>query len=131
MAEAKKTILIVDDEAVLRKALLARLEEEGFRVLQAADGEEGLKKALKEHPDLILLDVIMPKMTGQEMVKELKKDKWGKEASVIFLTNVSDPIKMAEIGEDSSGVSSVYDYMIKSDFDLDHIVKKINESLQK
>jgi DNA-binding response OmpR family regulator len=130
MAEAKKTILIVDDEAPVRKALSVKLKEEGFEIIEASDGKAGLEEAFRKHPDLILLDVIMPKMSGQEMARELKKDSWGKEASIIFLTNVSDPIKMAEIGEDSSGISTVYDYLIKSDFNLDDVVKKVNKHLK-
>lgn len=131
MAEEKKQkILVVDDEDSLRRALKAALEKnEGYSVSEAADGREGLKKALDEHPDLILLDVIMPKMTGQEVIKELKNDKWGVGASVIFLTNVSDPIKIAEIGEDSTGISSIYDYLVKSDWKLEDVIKKVKERL--
>ncbi len=125
----KKKILIVEDETPLREALSFKLKDEGFEVSEAVDGERGLEKAIAEHPDLILLDVLMPKMDGQEMVKELQKDSWGKDASVIFLTNVSDPNKVAQIGEDSRGVTTVFDYLVKSDWKLEDVVKKVRDEL--
>ena len=73
MAEAtKETILIVEDEAPAAEALQITLEREGFDVLIAGDGEEGLKMALENHPDMILADLKMPKKDGLQMIKELR-----------------------------------------------------------
>ncbi len=124
-------ILVVDDEKLLRKALKDKLSSEGFDVLEAKDGEEGLKKALSEHPDLILLDVMMPKMDGTEVVKKLQEDKWGKNVKIIMLTNVSDPVKVAEATEAGSQNMTVYDYMIKSDWKLEEVVERVRTKLEK
>ena len=131
MADKKRKILVVDDEKALRGALRDKLESEGFDVLEAKDGNEGLNKALAEHPDLILLDVMMPKMDGIEVMKKLQEDKWGKNANMIMLTNVSDPIKVAEATETGSKNMTVYDYMIKSDWKLEEVVERVRTKLEK
>lgn len=122
-------ILVADDERALREALKDKLISEGFGVSIAKDGAEGLKKALSEHPDLILLDIMMPKMDGIQVMQELKKDKWGKTAKVIMLTNVSDPIKVAEATEKSIDNMTIYDYMVKSDWKLEEVVARIKSKL--
>jgi two-component system alkaline phosphatase synthesis response regulator PhoP len=81
-------ILVVDDEIKIRELLDLRLSAEGFEVLQAADGEEGVLQARKHLPDLILMDVMMPKMDGAEAVKELQEDPSTKDIPVIFLTSM-------------------------------------------
>jgi len=128
MVENKK-ILVVDDDKSLQEVLKIKLTNEGFEVAAASNGKDGLEKALKEHPDLILLDLIMPEMTGQEVLTELHKDSWGKTAPVIILTNVSDPIKMAQTEEQSVGNATLFDYVIKSDSSLDKVVEKIKQKL--
>jgi DNA-binding response OmpR family regulator len=127
---AKKIILIVEDEESLRNILSDKLKEEDFDVETAQDGKRGLDKALKIHPDLMLIDVMMPIMDGVEMVKHLQKDSWGKDAKMMLLTNMSDPIKMAEITSELDGNLTVFDYMVKSDWDLDSVVKRIREKLE-
>ncbi len=82
------TILIVDDEKKIRELLDLRLTDEGFTVIQAADGEEGVLAARKHSPDLILMDVMMPKMDGAEAVNELQQDPATKDIPVIFLTSM-------------------------------------------
>lgn len=128
MAEGKK-ILIIDDDKSLQEVLKIKLESVGFETDDALNGKSGLKKALDTHPDLILLDLVMPEMTGQEMLTELQKDSWGKTAPVIILTNVSDPIKMAQTEEGSVGNTTLFDYVIKSDSSLDKVVEKVKEKL--
>ena len=122
-----KKILVVEDEETLQKAFLAALTgEEGVKLFQAFNGVEGLEIALAEHPDLILLDIIMPKLGGVKMLEELRKDKWGKEVPVIILTNLNVKEKIAEAAQ-----SNVYDYFIKSDWDISEIVDKVKEKLFK
>src|SRR3990167_10306088 len=92
-----KKVLIVEDEAPLRNAVTDILTFEGFTVFQGKNGQEGLDIALKEHPDLILLDLMMPVMDGLTMLGKLRQDPdWGKDASVILLTNINDPQKIAQ-----------------------------------
>lgn len=128
MSETKKTILIVEDEAVLREAMKEKLTNSGFDTHTAEDGEEGLKIALEKHPDLILLDILLPKMDGMTMLKKLREENdWGRNARVILLTNVDNPDMVAEglkIGFDES-----YDYLVKTNWTLDEVVKKVKNKL--
>lgn len=122
---SQKRILLVEDEPAIARAMADKLTTEGFTVLRASDGEEGLALATKEHPDLILLDVVMPKMDGMTMLGSLRKDSWGKEAKVIFLTNLSEMEavqKATELG--------VFDYIVKSDWKLSDVVRKVREKLE-
>jgi len=120
-----KKILIIEDETALLKALIMKLETSEFVLTEATNGKDGLGMALRGHPDLILLDIIMPVMDGITMLRELRKDEWGKDAKVILLTNLSDAEKVEEA--ESQGV---HDYLIKSDWRIEDVVKKINEVLQ-
>lgn len=119
-----KTVMIVEDEAPLRNAVSDILSFEGFKVLQASNGQEGLDLALKEHPDLILLDLMMPVMDGLTMLEKLRTDKWGANAPVILLTNINDPGKVALATEAGS-----YDFLVKSDWNIEDVVKKIKTRL--
>lgn len=120
----RKRILIVEDEISLRMPLGNLLVDEGFEVLQAINGDEGLKKALAEHPDIILLDVFMPKMGGLEMLAELRKDEWGKSAQIMLLTNSANTENVATALE-----GNVTDYLVKAEWDLKDIVKKVKQKL--
>lgn len=86
MADAKKKILLADDEQTLRALLQVVLEDAGFEFLEAEDGKAALDKAKKLHPDLIILDVNMPKMTGFQVLEHLKKDSKTRDIPVIMLT---------------------------------------------
>ena len=126
MKRTKYTVLIVEDETSLRIALKIKLTKEGYQVLEAENGKEGLGIATSKHPDLILLDLIMPVMDGMTMLEELRKDSWGKSAKVIVLTNLSDSNKAVEAAE-----KGTYDYLIKSDWKIEDLVGKVDECLQK
>lgn len=90
MPVAKETILIVDDEADLLELIEYNLKKEGYNVLKAENGMEGIRLARKHHPDLILLDIMMPRMTGFEVCKVIREDNDLKQVPVIFLTARSD-----------------------------------------
>lgn len=120
----QKKVLVIDDEKVLRELLLSKIGQAGFEVVGAADGDEGLKKALAEHPDLILLDIIMPKMDGITMLKKLREDVWGKIVPVIVLSNLNT----AEAVEKSLE-SGAYDYLVKVDYSLDDLVGVVRKKL--
>lgn len=120
----KKKVLVVEDEKPLSKAIEKKLSHEDFEVLTAFNGENGLNTALKERPDLILLDVIMPKMDGFEVLEKLREDEWGKDVEVILLTNLGDSSRVKNSDQNH------IDYLIKSDWKLKDIITKINEKLK-
>ncbi len=123
MANNEKKVLIVEDHGPIRQALAEKLVHEGMVALEAKDGEEGLATALKEKPDLILLDIIMPRMGGMAMLEELRKDDWGKKVPVIILSNLSPDDKiMREVVE----TEPVY-YLVKADWKIEDVVAKIKE----
>ena len=81
-------VLVVDDDPIYVKVYEKKFTGSGFEVKVARDGEEGFKMALEEHPDLVLLDLMMPKMDGMTMMKKLRQDEWGKSVPIIVLTNL-------------------------------------------
>ena len=113
-------ILIVEDEPDIREAMAEAITEAGFTVSIAENGAIGLEKALSEHPDLILLDIVMPIMDGHKMLEKLRLDSWGKQTPVIVLTSMDDVKNIALAHE---GV--ITDYIIKAHSSLDDIVKKV------
>ncbi len=123
----KKKILIIEDEEAMLGAISDALINQDFETLLAKDGEEGLEIALKEHPDLILLDILMPKMDGMIMLQKLRLDEWGKTVPVIILTNVS-PNANSVI--DSVLKNEPAYYLVKSDVRLEGIVDKIKDVLK-
>jgi len=115
-------ILFVEDEPTLQKELKEILEQEKIRIVSAFDGEEGLKVAQKEKPDLILLDLILPKKDGFEVLKKLKTDEETKDIPVIVLTNlegVGDIEKALELGATT--------YLVKANYKLEDVIAKIKE----
>ena len=128
MTENKqKTILIVEDEAPQRKTLGEEFGDEGFRVLKAQNGQEGLELALREQPDIILLDILMPMMDGMTMMKKLReKNAWGKSVPIVLLTNLSssDEERLKAITRDEPAY-----YLEKSSHQLSEVVEKVKERL--
>lgn len=120
-----KKILIIEDEASLQKALSEFLADEKFAVVNAMDGEEGITLAKKEQPDLILLDIVLPKKDGYEVLEELKQDENTKRIPVILLTNLESPEDIEKAFE--KGAST---YLVKSNYKMEDIVKKIKETLK-
>lgn len=116
-----KKILIVEDDRTLLKALKIKFGSQGFEVLEAFDGEEGLKLASTEKPDLILLDILMPKMNGNEMIDKLRELMLDKLPPVVILTNLPQP--------DYSPYAKTV--LIKSNTDLSEVVEKVKEELLK
>jgi CheY-like chemotaxis protein len=80
------TVLVVDDDPVIQKLLQVNFEMEGYTVITAGDGEEGLAKAQSEHPDAVVLDVMMPKMDGLEVARRLKADPDTQGIPIILLS---------------------------------------------
>lgn len=117
-------ILLVEDEQSLREVIAEKLQHEGFAVAEAGNGQEGLDVALARHPNLILLDIVMPVMNGLEMLKKLREDEWGGHVPVILLTNVNDVGKEFESME-----MGAFGYLVKSNWKIDDIITKIKETL--
>lgn len=121
----KKKILIVEDEATLQKALGEIFLHEDYEVFSALDGARGLELAKSKKPDLILLDLILPKLDGFGVLNELKNKEETKNIPVIILTNLgetTDVQKAIELGATT--------YLVKSDYQLDEVVKKVEDILQ-
>ena len=125
---AKRTakILVVEDETFLVKIYAVKLKKEGFEVSIANDGEEAVKMAALVKPDLILLDLILPKMNGFEALEKIRSNPDNKKTPVIVLSNLGqeEDIKRAEsLGAD--------DYLVKANFSIQDIVSKIRATLAK
>lgn len=124
MKSSGRKILVVEDETDLREALREALTAEGFEVLEAKDGTAALKFAFEEKPDLILLDLMLPYMSGHEVLKKLREDKWGRYAKVIVLSALEDIDTVSEVLE-----YGAHEYLVKSDWKLEDIVKRVKERL--
>ncbi|MCR4322750.1 MAG: response regulator [Candidatus Azambacteria bacterium] len=119
-----KKIVFIEDETTLQKMLSVALEEAGYSVITAADGETGLAAVRSEIPDLVLLDLILPKMDGFTVLNEIKKDETTTGIPVIVLTNLEsaeDVGKVVALGATT--------YLVKANYDLPDIVEKIKEIL--
>ncbi|MBL7053330.1 MAG: response regulator [Candidatus Portnoybacteria bacterium] len=119
-----KTILFIEDEPTLQKAIGRYLEQEGYNIKSALDGDLGLEIAKKEKPDLILLDIILPKKDGFEVLKELKENETTKNIPVIVLTNLESDADVERTL--SLGATT---YLVKANYKLEEITKKIKEVL--
>jgi len=111
-----KKVLVIEDETVLRTALKMKLEKE-FEVLTASNGKEGLEIALREHPDFIVLDLIMPVMGGEEFVELIHEDEWGKTSKAVVLSNLME--------HEVNG----YKFMLKSSTRLDDLLSYIQRHI--
>jgi len=124
MKDDKPNILVIEDERLLAEALKRKLETSGFSVITAADGAEGLEFALGKHPNLILLDIVMPIMDGLTMLDRLREDEWGAKVPVLILSNLSDAESIKE-----SRDRGVNDYLVKTNWKIDDVVKRVRETL--
>jgi len=124
-SEDSNIILIVEDDPILSKMYREKFTFEGFSVLTARDGEEGLKMALEEKVDLILLDIMLPKMSGVDLLEKLRQDPKGKVLPVIALTNLAqqeEKKKSQDLG--------IKDYLVKAMQTPEEVVNKVKEYLK-
>jgi len=124
--EKQITILIVEDDTFLADLYKTKFEMEGLKVLVAYEGEKGLALAKKNNPDIILLDLILPKLSGFEILKTLKADAKYRDIPVVLLTNMSqkaDVDKGLKLGAD--------DYLIKAHFMPTEVIEKIKRLVGK
>lgn len=120
-----KKILIVEDDEVLRGLVVQKISSEGYTILQAVDGEAGFNSIKDDRPDLVLLDILLPKMNGFEVLEKVKADESLKNIPVMILSNLwqkDDIAKGMKLG--------ATDYLIKVNFASGEIIEKINNVLK-
>lgn len=126
MPNSPKKILIIEDDVFLNELMAKKLVEEGFDVIKAVNGEEGLELTRQEKPDLILLDLILPGMDGFEILEKIKEEPETSVIPVIILSNLGqreDIEKGFDLGAD--------DYLIKAHFTPDEIVERARAPFRK
>jgi DNA-binding response OmpR family regulator len=125
MTEQSKTILVVEDDPVLGVMYKTKLESEGYKIILATNGAEGLDMIKESHPDLVLLDIILPQLDGFSVLEEIAGDSKLKNIPVILLTNLGteeDKTKGLELG--------AKDYLVKADYTPEQINEKIQNFLK-
>lgn len=121
----QKSVLVVEDDRFLSSLIKARLEKDGYVVTQAFDGEEAMNMLKKERPDLIVLDLIMPRMSGFEVLQMISMNPLLNQTPVIILSNLaqeSDILKAKELG--------AIEYFVKIRVSIDDLVNKIKSVLK-
>ena len=119
-----KRILFIEDESALQKNLSDLFSQEDYETISALDGEIGLSLAKNKKPDLILLDLILPKASGFDVLKNLKEDKDTKNIPVIVLTNLES---MGDI--EKALALGATTYLVKSSYSLDEVLEKVKKTL--
>lgn len=121
-----KKILIVEDEKMLAEMYKDKFEQDGFQVLSAYDGEEGLETALREKPDLVILDILLPKKEGTDVLKELRESgEWGHDVPVVMLTNLDSRDYILE----AVNTYNPSYYFVKANIEIGELSSKIKELL--
>ncbi len=118
-------ILLIDDDPNIQEIYGTALRAHGFEVLESLNGTDGLSLAITEQPDLILLDLLMPGMSGFQLLKKLRKDPWGKNAKVVVISNLKKEDNDMAVAE-----YLVFDYLDKSDLTLDGVCARIKFLLE-
>lgn len=119
-----KKILIIEDEEIMIGLLQKKLTVAGYEISMAKNGEEGLEKMKEVKPDLILLDIIMPKMGGFEVMEEMQKDKELKKFPVIVISNSGQPVEI-----DKAQELGAKDWLIKTEFDPQEVINKVKKQI--
>jgi len=117
-------ILLAEDDRILRKAGEVSLRKKGYDVIPAVDGEDALAKARTEKPDLVLLDVMMPRMHGFDVLDALKSDPDVRDIPVIMLTNLEQAADITR-----AAAAGAHSYLVKSNMNLDELAARIAEAL--
>jgi CheY-like chemotaxis protein len=119
-----KKILIIEDEEILMNLLQRKLIQEGYDVAIARDGDEGLKLMKEIFPDLILLDILMPRMGGIEVMEAMQKDSDLKNIPVVIISNSGQPVEI-----DKAQSLGAKDWLIKTEFDPQEVVEKVKKQI--
>ena len=124
MSDEKKKILIVEDEQVLLKTIEFTMKDKGYITITAMDGEEASKQIIDSKPDLVLLDIMLTKKNGLDVLKEMKDNEATKDIPVLLLTNLSDEESISQ-----GVVLGAKGYFVKADMSLDEVAEKVAEVL--
>jgi len=119
-----KKILLIEDEEIMIDLLRKKLVAEGYKVLVARNGEEGLELMKESLPDLVLLDIIMPKKDGFEVMEEKKKDKNLKKIPLIIISNSGQAIEL-----DRAKALGARDWLVKTEFDPKEVLEKVKKQI--
>lgn len=119
-------IVCAEDDKMISTSLVEGFTQAGFEVTPAYDGEEALAKIREVKPDVVLLDIMMPKLDGIGVVWEMKADSEIAKIPLVMLTNLSDPTTVSKILE-----AGVTDYLLKSEQSIDQIVEKVQEVMNR
>ncbi len=125
--KTQKTVLVIEDEKSLRDAVVDILRIKGIVPLVAKNGREGMNIALSMHPDLILLDLIMPEMDGMTTFANIRADAWGANVPIMILTNLSETDAHGPSDAAANGPTS---YLVKSDWKIHDIADKMEKLLE-
>lgn len=125
MPEKKEKILIIEDEESMREVIKTRLEQEGYQVETASHGKGGLEKAKTSQPDLILLDLLLPKIGGLQVLEKLKEDASTNQIPVVIYSQLSDQDKI-----DKGMKLGAAGYFVKAESDLDGVIQSIKGYLK-
>jgi DNA-binding response OmpR family regulator len=120
-----KTILFIEDESALQKTVGEIIRKEGYDMISALDGELGMTLAKEKRPDLIMLDLVLPKKDGFEVLKSLKQNEWTKKIPVVVVTNLGKMENMDKAIE--LGATA---YLVKSDYTLKEIIDKVKTIIE-
>ncbi len=126
MANAAKRILLVEDEEIIVDLLQRKLEKEGYEVIVTVDGEMGIEKMKEIRPDIVLLDIVMPKMGGFEVMEKMREDDILKNVPVIIISNSGQPVEL-----DRAKELGARDWLIKAEFDPQEVVDKVAKQIGK
>lgn len=121
-----KKILLIEDEEIMVSLLQRKLTEEGYDFFVAGNGEEGLKLMKEVKPDLILLDIIMPKKGGFEVMEEMQQDEQIKNIPIIIISNSGQPVEL-----DRAKELGARDWLVKTEFDPKEVVEKVKKQIGK
>lgn len=119
-----KKILIIEDEEIMINLLQRKLKEEGYDIALANNGKDGVEMMEKENPQLILLDIIMPKMGGLEVMEKMQESEKLKKIPVIIISNSGQPVEI-----DRARELGAKDWLVKTEFDPQEVVDKVKKQI--
>lgn len=119
-----KKILLIEDEELIITLLQRKLEKEGYQVSVGRDGVEGMEKMKEDKPDLVLLDIVMPRMGGFEVMQEMRGEKGLKDIPIIIISNSGQPVEL-----DRAKMMGARDWLIKTEFDPKEVLTKVKKQI--
>jgi DNA-binding response OmpR family regulator len=119
-----KKILIVEDDPLLVKMYMTKFKSEGFNIINAVDGMDGWEKIKSEKPDFVIMDVMMPKMSGKDLLKAIRITEWIKDLPIMMMSNINNPKEIEILNK-----YGVKEFVVKADNTPSQIVAKVKQYL--